>query len=176
MTNLNHLVEPAKLLGFAGYSGSGKTTLIEQVIPLLRQHGLHIALVKHSHHDVELDKPGKDTYRHRKAGAEQVVLTGPNRHILFKELARKKEAELSEALTMLDTRQLDLVLVEGFRDEIFSKIEVYRPQVNKPKLHPNDRNIIAVATNQATLDTNLRLLDINNPNELVQFILQWLDQ
>jgi len=164
---------PVPLLGFAAYSGTGKTTLLEQLIPLLIEQGLTIALVKHSHHDIEMDKPGKDSYRLRKAGASQVVLGSPQRTIIFKENVQQTEPRLIEQLNCLDVNELDLVLVEGFRHEKFAKIELHRPSLGKPLLYPDDQSIIAIASDQP-ISTTLPTLNINDIQQINAFVLEHL--
>ena len=164
---------PVPLLGFAAYSGTGKTTLLEQLIPLLIEQGLTIALVKHSHHDIEIDKPGKDSYRLRKAGASQVVLGSPQRTIIFKENVQQTEPRLIEQLNCLDVNELDLVLVEGFRHEKFAKIELHRPSLGKPLLYPDDQSIIAIASDQP-ISTTLPALNINDIQQINAFVLEHL--
>jgi molybdopterin-guanine dinucleotide biosynthesis protein B len=133
-----------RAFGFAGWSGSGKTTLIEQLIPVLVARGLAVALVKHAHHDFDIDRPGKDSYRHRKAGAREVLVTSSARWALMHELGGAPELTLADALATLGP--CDLVLVEGFKSAPLPKLEVYRPAVGKPLLHPQDPHIVAVAT------------------------------
>ncbi|MFT7052679.1 MAG: molybdopterin-guanine dinucleotide biosynthesis protein B [Psychromonas sp.] len=164
---------PKVMLGFSAYSGTGKTTLIEKLIPLLVAEGIKIGLIKHSHHDIEMDKPGKDSYRLRKAGASQVVLASPYRTIIFKEKSQRTEPSLTEQLNCLDINNLDLVLVEGFRDEKFAKIELHRPSLGKPLLYPNDQSIIAIAADQP-LSTSLPALNINDIEQIKVFVLQYL--
>ena len=163
---------PVPLLGFAAFSGTGKTTLIEQLIPLLIEQGLRIALVKHSHHDIEMDKPGKDSYRLRKAGASQVVLAGTHRSICFHEHEQAHDSELSEQLALLNTQSLDLVLVEGYRDQAFPKIELHRSVLQKPFLYPTDTNIIALVCDQPVDTGDLPLFDFTQLQQLVTFILK----
>jgi len=163
---------PVPLLGFAAFSGTGKTTLIEQLIPLLIEQGLRIALVKHSHHDIEMDKPGKDSYRLRKAGASQVVLAGTHRSICFHEHEHAHDSELSEQLALLNTQCLDLVLVEGYRDQAFPKIELHRSVLQKPFLYPTDTNIIALVCDQSVDTGDLPLFDFTQLQQLVTFILK----
>jgi molybdopterin-guanine dinucleotide biosynthesis protein B len=136
-----------KALGFAGYSGSGKTTLIERLLPLFRADGLRVAVIKQSHHDVEVDIPGKDSWRHRQAGATEVLLTSPRRWMLVHELDGAAEPELAAHLARLSP--CDLVLVEGFRHARLAKIEVWRAANAKPWLHPDDPDILAVAADVA---------------------------
>lgn len=161
---------PVPLLGFAAFSGTGKTTLLEQLIPLLCAKGLSIGLVKHSHHDIEMDKPGKDSYRLRKAGASQVVLAGTQRSIYFHEYEQAHDSQLAEQLQLLQTDKLDLVLVEGFRHETFAKIELHRRSLQKPYLYEQDKHIIALASDYSLEHCTLPQLDINQPQQMVAFI------
>lgn len=161
-----------KVFGFAGYSGSGKTTLIEQVIPRLVALGLRVSLIKHVHHQFDIDRPGKDSYRHREAGCTQVLLTSNQRWALMHELRGEREPTLEEQLALL--APCDLVLVEGFKSTPLPKIEVYRFERGAPPLYPTNDSIVAVATD-AKLDTELPLLDINDPAAVTAFILQYLE-
>ncbi|QUJ69133.1 molybdopterin-guanine dinucleotide biosynthesis protein B [Photobacterium sp. GJ3] len=162
------------ILGFAGFSGSGKTTLIEQVIPYLKQQGLRVGLLKHSHHDVEPDTPGKDSYRLRHAGSDQLLLATPHRHILFFEYPESdpREPDLQQCLQQLDHRKLDLILVEGFRDQPIEKIEIHRPVYGKPLLYPQDEHIVAIATSEPGTTHPLPVLDLNQPKQVAAFILK----
>ena len=172
MSELNNF--PIPLLGFAAYSGTGKTTLLEQLIPTLTQQGLNIAVVKHSHHDIEMDKPGKDSYRLRKAGACQLLLAGTKRALLFSEYDQQQDKKLIDQLQLLNTRGLDLVLVEGYRDEPFNKIELHRSGLNKPYMFSNDSSIIAVACDEAVQDCSLVQLDLNCIEQFTEFVLGYL--
>ncbi|MGI9275470.1 MAG: molybdopterin-guanine dinucleotide biosynthesis protein B [Endozoicomonas sp.] len=165
------------VIGFAAYSGTGKTTLLEQLIPILVDRGLNIGLIKASHHDVDPDTPGKDSYRLRKAGSTQLVLSTPQRSICYTERKKDSEPRLAEQLRLLDLNQLDLVVVEGFRDEAFPKIELHRRSLERPLLHPNDSNIIAIAWDLSPGEkaTSLPLLDINNPGQIATFILEYIN-
>ncbi|AGH82302.1 molybdopterin-guanine dinucleotide biosynthesis protein MobB [Psychromonas sp. CNPT3] len=165
---------PIPVLGFAAFSGTGKTTLLEKLIPLLTAYGLKIALIKHSHHDIELDKPGKDSFRLRKAGLSQLVLAGTKRSILFKEYAQSADRKLIDQLTLLKTDELDLVLVEGYRDEGFAKIELHRSILNKPFLYPNDASIIALISDNIRVKHRLPVLNINDIEQVKMFIIEWL--
>lgn len=168
---------PTPILGFAAFSGTGKTTLLTQLIPLLKQRGLRIALIKHSHHNFEIDQPGKDSYRLRKAGADQVMLVSRHRWALISELQTENTPRLADRLPYLDHAQLDLILVEGFKAEVFPKIELHRPILNKPLLYPEDTSIIAVASDkQLLLPKHLTLLDLNNPQQIAEFILRGLPE
>ena len=133
-----------RIFGFAGWSGSGKTTLVEQLIPRLVARGLRVAVVKHAHHEFDIDVPGKDSYRHRHAGCTEVLVTSARRWALIHELRGAPELTLYEALGELTP--CDLVLVEGFKQAAIPKLEVYRSGLGKPLLHPTDRNIVALAT------------------------------
>ena len=136
-----------KVLGFAGYSGSGKTTLIEALLPRLNAAGVRVSIIKQSHHDFAVDVPGKDSWRHRQAGAQEVLLTSPYRWMLVNELHGEPEPTLEQHLQRLSP--CDLVLVEGFRHAGLPKIEVWRKANMQPWLHPQDTNIIAVAADAA---------------------------
>lgn len=166
---------PLPVLGFSAFSGSGKTTLLEQLIPLLGQSGLKLALVKHSHHDFEMDKPGKDSDRLRKAGARQILLASKYRTAWIREGDGETEPVLTELLGRLDTRNLDLVLVEGFRDEPIPKIEIHRPSLEKPLLCNKDDRVIAVAVDRHPVQQiSVPLLALNQPREVADFVLSWL--
>jgi molybdopterin-guanine dinucleotide biosynthesis protein B len=160
-----------KIFGFAGYSGSGKTTLIEQLIPLLTARHLKVSLIKHAHHTFDVDTPGKDSYRHRHAGCTEVLVTSPRRWVLMHELRGAAEPDLQMQIKQMSP--CDLVLVEGFKHDPIPKIEVYRAAVGEPLLHPHDTNIVAVATD-VTLDTTLPRLDLNRPQAVADFMLEYL--
>ncbi len=160
------------IIGFAAYSGTGKTTLLEKLLPLISARGFTIGLIKASHHSIELDKPGKDSYRLRKAGASQLLLSTPERSICFTEHKKPTEPSLEEQLQLLDLKQLDFVLVEGFRNAAIPKIELYRQELNKPFLFENDNNVVAIATDHPIKHTPDRLiqLSINDPEQIAAFI------
>jgi molybdopterin-guanine dinucleotide biosynthesis adapter protein len=160
------------MLGFAAYSGTGKTTLLTQTITILKHYGLRIGLIKHSHHNFQIDQPGKDSFRLRAAGASPVMLVSTHRRAIITEITPEKEPLLDDQLKLFDQSQLDLILVEGFKAEQFPKIELHRPSLNKPLLYPNDPNIIAIASD-VTLEAPgyLTQLDINQPEMIAVFIL-----
>jgi len=160
------------MLGFAAFSGTGKTTLLTQLIPLLRQNGLRIGLIKHSHHNFQIDQPGKDSFRLRAAGASPVMLVSAHRRAIISEITPEQEPRLDDQLKHFDQSGLDLILVEGFKAERFPKIELHRPSLNKPLLYPNDPDIIAIASDCAleTPDTLIQL-DINQPKMIAAYIL-----
>ena len=160
-----------KALGIAGYSGSGKTTLIEALLPRLASAGQTVSVVKQSHHDVAVDVPGKDSWRHRQAGACEVLLTSPQRWMLAHELRGEPEPQLEVLLRRL--APCDLVLVEGFRHAALPKIEVWREANAHPWLHPGDREVIAVAAD-AEPPGALPYLQLNDVAGIAAFILEWL--
>jgi len=161
-----------KVFGFAGYSGSGKTTLIEQLIPRFVLRGLRVSLVKHAHHLFDIDKPGKDSYRHREAGASEVLITSDQRWVLMHELRDEAEPSLQEQLRRFSP--CDIVLVEGYKHAAIPKLEVHRPSLGKEPLHPGDPNIVAVASDVAVA-TKLPRLDLNDPDAIAEFILAYLE-
>jgi molybdopterin-guanine dinucleotide biosynthesis protein B len=163
------------IVGFAAWSGTGKTTLLKELLPLLRDRGLRVGVVKHAHHSFELDHPGKDSYELRKSGAAQTLIASRARWALMVEQPREREPRLDEVLLELDQAALDLILVEGFKDERFPKIELHRPSLRRPLLFPEDDAIIAVAVD-APLDDpgRLPLLDLNKPDAIATFIVDYV--
>ncbi len=162
------------VLGFAAFSGTGKTTLLTQLIPLLTAKGLRIAIIKHSHHDFEIDQPGKDSYELHHAGSSQTLLTSKYRSALITENKPNKEPDLEKEIAKLELSSIDLILVEGFRHvSSLQRIELHRPSLGKPLLFPNEEHIIAIATD-ASIDTPLPTLDINSPMGIADFIQHWL--
>jgi molybdopterin-guanine dinucleotide biosynthesis protein B len=133
-----------RVIGFAGWSGSGKTTLIVKLIPRLAARGLSVSTLKHAHHSLEIDKPGKDSYLHRQAGAREVLVASAKRWALMHELRDEDEPCLADLLPRLS--EVDLVVVEGFKREAHAKIEVHRKQIGKPFLFPEDGNIVAIVS------------------------------
>jgi molybdopterin-guanine dinucleotide biosynthesis protein B len=137
-----------QVFGFAGWSGSGKTTLIEKIVPLLVARGKKVSLIKHAHHGFDLDKPGKDSYRHREAGCSEVLILAQDRWALMHESRGAPELTLEEALARMTP--CDLVLIEGYKAYSVPKLEVHRAVVGKPLLCPGDPNIVAIAIDSAT--------------------------
>ena len=159
------------VLGFAAYSGIGKTTLLKQLLPLLRGRGLRVGMIKHAHHDFDIDTPGKDSYELRKAGANEMLIASGKRWALMVDTEREGDPVLQDMLNRLDQDSLDLVLVEGFKHEEFPKVELHRPSVGKPLIFPEDSKVIAVATDgELSQSTTLPLLDINDISAVAEFV------
>lgn len=167
---------PLPLIGLCAYSGTGKTTLLTQLIPILNQSNFRVAIVKHAHHNFDIDHPGKDSYELRRAGAEQVAVASKKRIAWIKEYKQDKdEPVLADALSALDTTDLDLVIVEGFKSENFAKIELHRPSIGKPLMCTRDKNIIALATDtHVTATPTPHLLDLNNVHQIAEFIISYI--
>lgn len=159
-----------KILGIAGYSGSGKTTLLEKVIPLLIGKGLRVSVIKHAHHNFDIDRPGKDSFRHREAGAHEVLLASGHRWALMHELREEAEPSLEELCARLSP--CDLVLIEGYKFSVIPKIEVHRAVTGHPPLYPDDSLVIAVATDSKDALPVTRL-DIDDPLQVAQHILRY---
>jgi molybdopterin-guanine dinucleotide biosynthesis protein MobB len=163
---------PLPVVGFAAWSGTGKTTLLRGLIPWLRARGLRIALIKHAHHDFDIDYPGKDSYELRKAGAGQVLVASDRRLAWIAENATPTEPRLPDLLTRLDASRADLVLIEGFRHLHFPKIELHRPALGKPLLCVRDDSIIAVAADAPpSSPISVPLLDLSDPGAIGGFVL-----
>ena len=160
------------VLGFAAYSGTGKTTLLRQLLPLLRQHGLRVGMVKHAHHDFDIDTPGKDSYELRKAGANEMLIASGKRWALMVETEGEGDPVLQQMIDRLDQSSLDLVLVEGFKHEAFPKIELHRPALGKPLIFPDDSNVIAIATDtELGAEIELPVLDLNDVPAMAEFVI-----
>ena len=159
------------VLGIAGYSGSGKTTLIEKLIPELVMVGFKVSLVKHAHHEFDIDQPGKDSWRHRHAGAQEVLVSSGRRWAIMHELRGEPEPSLQQQISLL--APCDLVIVEGYKSERIPKIEVHRAGSGKPLLYPDDPSIIAVVTDER-LGTSLPQIDLDNAEAVAHFIVRYL--
>jgi molybdopterin-guanine dinucleotide biosynthesis adapter protein len=160
-----------KTIGFAGWSGSGKTTLIEKLIPLFARRGLRVSLIKHAHHTFDVDQPGKDSYRHRHAGASEVLVTSSRRWVLMHELRGEQEPRFEDQLRHLSP--CELLIVEGFKYAPIPKLEVWRAVTGEPLLHPNDSHFVAVVTD-AKVETRLPVLDLNNADAVAAFVVSHL--
>lgn len=160
-----------KVFGFAGYSGSGKTTLIEALIPCFIAEGLTVSLIKHAHSGFDIDRPGKDSYRLREAGCQQVMLVSGKRWVIMHELRDRPEPTLDEQIALMG--DCDLLLIEGYKASPIPKIEVHRPSHGRPMLHPDNPHIVAVATDEA-MELPLPRLDLNDVPAVAGFILRHL--
>jgi molybdopterin-guanine dinucleotide biosynthesis adapter protein len=162
-----------KVVGFAGYSGSGKTSLVERIIPALKLRGLRVSVVKHAHHKFDIDHPGKDTYRHRQAGAFEVVAASSQRLALIREFERPAALTAHQLIAEL-YEGVDWVLVEGFKESNLLKIEVWRADSGKPTLYQDDHFIVAIATDSADRlpQPTLRpVLDLNDPDAVAEWLV-----
>lgn len=162
-----------KVLGIAGWSGAGKTTLIERLLPLLLADGMTVSTIKATHHGVDLDQSGKDSFRHRAAGATEVMLVSDDRWALLRETAERPPIE--SLIARLSP--VDLVFVEGFRNDAMPKLEVYRPALDRPPLWPDRPDILAVATDDPALiaDAKRPVLPLDNPSAIVTWLIHTLD-
>jgi molybdopterin-guanine dinucleotide biosynthesis protein B len=162
-----------KVVGFAGYSGSGKTTLVERLIPALKLRGLRVSVVKHAHHKFDIDHPGKDTYRHREAGAFEVVVASEKRLALMREFEQPAQLNVHHLLAEL-WGGVDWVLVEGFKSSNLLKIEVWRAESGQPARYPDDDFIVAIATDSPAglpAETLRPVLDLNEPDAIAQWLV-----
>lgn len=180
MKNKDNLIKnyPLPLIGFAAYSGTGKTTLLCKIIPLLKKKGLHIGVVKHAHHDFEIDHPEKDSCKLRESGASKLVVASTARTaIIIEHPDNDINPTLEDALKNIHTKGLDLILVEGFKKANIPKIELHRKALNKPFLYPNDPNIFAIAVDHE-LDDNCapKILELNNEVEITNFIEEIINE
>ena len=162
------------VLGFCGYSGAGKTTLLTKLIPALIAQGIRVSVLKHAHHNFEIDQPGKDSHKLREAGATQTLVASNQRWALMTETPHpESEPDLKYLLEQLDEHLADIILVEGFKHESIPKIEVHRKALSKPLLATLDSNVIGVAT-----DTPLAIqqtqIDLNDIDAIAEFIQTWL--
>jgi molybdopterin-guanine dinucleotide biosynthesis protein B len=158
-----------RVIGLAGWSGSGKTTLLAKLLPALIARGHTVSTLKHAHHEFDVDRPGKDSYTHRLAGAREVLISSARRWALMHELRDEAEPKLRELLTHL--APVDLVIVEGFKAESHPKIEVHRSAVQKPLLHPNDPHIRAIASDaRATLNAPIPSVDLDDIEAIADLV------
>ena len=158
-----------KLIGLAGWSGAGKTTLLTRVIPHLVTRGLKVSTIKHAHHSFDVDVPGKDSYRHREAGASEVLISSGKRFALMHELRDEAEWPLADLLRKMSP--VDLLIIEGFKRDNHPKIEVHRAENGKPFLFPDDANIVAVASD-AQPDTKLPLIHIDEIERIAATMIE----
>ena len=157
-----------KVFGFAGWSGSGKTTLIEQLIPRFVMHGLTVSLIKHAHHNFDIDRPGKDSYRHREAGCKEVMIASDHRWVIMHELRGALEPSLEQQIARM--APCDLLLIEGFKFDPIPKLEIFRDANGKAPLHPEDPHIVAIATDRA-FKAQLPQFGLNDYDAIAEFVL-----
>lgn len=162
-----------RVCGLAGWSNSGKTTLMERLLPELIGRGLSVSTVKHAHHDFDIDQPGKDSYRHRIAGAREVMISSANRWALMHEAHGAPEPDLTDLLARL--APVDLVMVEGFRSYPHPKVEVYRAANGKPLLYPDDANVFAIASDVPLDAIPVPVIDLDDTAAIVDALIERLD-
>ncbi len=160
-----------KIFGLVGWSGSGKTTLMRQLLPELTGRGYRVSTMKHTHHNFDIDKPGKDSYMHREAGAHEVLITGSRRWAILHENRAAPEPDIGSLLDRLE--DVDLVLIEGFKDHAHAKMEVHRPTVGKPLLAANDESIVAVASDETLPRIDVTVIDLDDVAGIADFIQEY---
>ena len=158
-----------RIFGLAGWSGSGKTTLMTALIPELVSRGITVSTLKHAHHAFDIDQPGKDSWRHRQAGAREVMIFSQNRWALMHELRGAPEPSFDELVRRMGS--VDLLLVEGFKRHPHPKIEVYRPSLRRPLLHPEDPSVVAIASDAMLPGLTLPWLPLSDAGAVAAFIL-----
>lgn len=158
------------IFGITGWKNSGKTTLVVKLVSHLTQLGYKVSTIKHAHHAFDIDHPGRDSFQHREAGATEVLVSSSNRWALIHELRDEAEISLETALSKLSP--VDIVLVEGYKNDSHPKLQVVRPEVNNDLMINSIRNIVAVATDQP-LNTSVPTLNLNNTEEIANFILHF---
>lgn len=163
-----------KVVCFAGYSGAGKTRLLERLIPALKQRGQRVSVIKHAHHQFDIDHPGKDSFRHREAGAFEVVVASSRRLALMREFEQEVPLTVHQLVAELDAG-VDWVLVEGLKQSDLKKVEVWRASANKPAQYPDDQLIVAVATDspdKIAQTTPRPVLDLNDVEAVADWLLE----
>ena len=160
-----------KIFGLAGWSGSGKTTLMVRLLPELVGRGISVSTVKHAHHNFEIDRPGKDSYEHREAGATEVMVSGGKRWALMHEIREKEEPRANDLVSHMTP--VDLVLIEGFKRDEHPKLEVHRAATGKPLICREDTNIVAVASDGTVDGLEIPQLDLNDIPAIADFIIEY---
>jgi molybdopterin-guanine dinucleotide biosynthesis protein B len=165
------------LLGIVAYSGTGKTTLLKQLIPWLRQRGIRTGLIKHTHHDVDVDTPGKDSFELRKAGADQTMVASNSRWALMTETPGQYELSLEYLATRFDSNNLDMILVEGFKHGGIDKIVLHRKETGKSLESLIDIHVVAIASDNlfAPVSRAISILNINEVDNVGEFVIKWLE-
>ena len=161
-----------RIFGLAGWSGSGKTTLVIKLLPELIGRGLTVSTIKHTHHNFDIDKPGKDSHSHRTAGANEVMLSSGNRWALMHQLNDRPEPAVAELAARMTP--VDLLLVEGFKNHDHEKLEVYRPEVGKPTLHPENKTIVAIASDADLPHASVPVFSIDDIPAIADFIISFV--
>jgi molybdopterin-guanine dinucleotide biosynthesis protein B len=159
-----------RIIGLAGWSGSGKTTLITKLVPCLLARGISVSTLKHAHHGFDLDKPGKDSFMHRAAGATEVIISSAKRWAILHELRAEEEWDMAALVGKMSP--VDLVLVEGFKRDAFPKLEIHRAVNGKPLLHPEDPHIVAVACDSALPASTVPVVDLNDIDAVADLLLK----
>ena len=171
MSTINH----KKIIGFAAYSGTGKTTLIKKVVKTLKELNYRVSVIKHAHHNFDIDQPGKDSFEIRASGAENMLISSSKRWALMHENIGDSELKLIDLLKILKNLDSDIILIEGFKSENFPKIELYRKEIGKELLCTSDKNIVAIATDSdIKINNDIKILDINNTKQIVDYIIEYL--
>ncbi len=171
MSTINH----KKIIGFAAYSGTGKTTLIKKVVKTLKELNYRVSVIKHAHHNFDIDQPGKDSFEIRASGAENMLISSSKRWALMHENIGDSELKLIDLLKILKNLDSDIILIEGFKSENFPKIELYRKEIGKELLCTSDKNIVALATDSdIKINNDIKILDINNTRQIVDYIIEYL--
>ena len=160
-----------RIIGLAGWSGAGKTTLVAKLIPAITARGLRVSTIKHAHHEFDIDQPGKDSWRHRQAGATEVMVASSRRWALMHELRALPEPSLDELMARMSP--VDLLLVEGFKRQPHPKLEVHRPSLGKPLIYPDDPHVVAIASDEA-FAAPLPLLPLGDAGAVAAFITDHL--
>jgi molybdopterin-guanine dinucleotide biosynthesis protein B len=159
-----------RIIGLAGWSGSGKTTLIKKLIPSLIARGSSVSTLKHAHHGFDLDRPGKDSFFHRAAGATEVIISSAKRWAVLHELREEPEWDLPALVAKMSP--VDLVLVEGFKRDAFPKLEIHRAANGKPLIHPDDPHIVAIAADIALPQAKIPVIDLNDVEAIADLLLK----
>jgi molybdopterin-guanine dinucleotide biosynthesis protein B len=162
-------MDTMRIIGLAGWSGSGKTTLITKLIPHLIGRGVTVSTLKHAHHGFDLDKPGKDSFMHRAAGATEVIISSAKRWAILHELREEAEWDLGDLVAKMSP--VDLVLVEGFKRDAFPKLEIHRAENGKPLIQPEDPYIVAIAADSALPDAKVPVIDLNDIDAIADVLL-----
>ena len=165
------------IIGLCAYSGSGKTTLLEKLIPVFSSYQLKVAVIKHAHHSFDIDHPKKDSYKIRKAGAQQILISSRNRWALIHENEDShSELTIEDALQQLRVEAIDFVIIEGYKTAPIPKIEIHRPDLGKALISNSDKHVIAIATDDKNIQSSLPLLDLNDPSQIANFIKDFISQ